>query len=138
MQEQLKIFLQKEEDVFEKYGDEEAEMYYMIQKMEKEQEEKRKAEREQERANQRGNRDRDNKDRGDRDNRKYNNKKNYDRDNKNNHKKQEEETATKEDAEALGFKFNSNGPPRFQNSKKQNSVAEESKEQNLREVIETR
>jgi hypothetical protein len=101
-------------------------MYNMIQKMEKEQEDKRKAEMDQQRAERRtagGYEQRDNRgkrggDRGDRNDggdRRYNNKKNHDRDNRNN---RHEDDATKEDAEALGFKFNAAGPPRFQNSKK--------------------
>lgn len=102
-------------------------MYNMIQKMEKEQEDKRKAEMDQQRAERKaagGYEPRENRgkrgggDRGDRNDggdRRYNNKKNYDRDNRNN---RHEDDATKEDAEALGFKFNAAGPPRFQNSKK--------------------
>ena len=79
MKEQVKIFLQKEEDIFEKYGDEEAEMYYMIQKMEQEQEKKRREEQKEQRDKQYNNKD-------NRNNGKYGNKKNYDRDNKRDHK----------------------------------------------------
>jgi hypothetical protein len=35
LQEQLKIFLQKDEEVFERYGDEEAALYNMMLEMEK-------------------------------------------------------------------------------------------------------
>jgi len=35
LQEQLKIFLQKDEEIFERYGDEEAAFYNMMLEMEK-------------------------------------------------------------------------------------------------------
>jgi len=35
LQEQIKIYLQKEEEIFVKYGDEEAELYYLALQMDK-------------------------------------------------------------------------------------------------------
>ena len=87
----MKIYLQKEEPIFEKYGDEEAELYEQMVEMEKmmAQQNPQKQER-QDRP--RGN-------------------KKYEQGGYN-------KETSKQDAEKMGFNFSSNGPPRFKNDKK--------------------
>ncbi len=126
----MKIFLQKDEEIFEKYGDEEAALYNMMLEMEKQEKQKKKAERDQ-RGEYRG-------DRGDKgDYRKDGGGRRDGRD-----RRREEENLTKEDAEKLGINFGK-APPRFQNNalSKRKSVNKDGEggskpEDNGREVVE--
>lgn len=131
----MKIFLQKDEDVFEKYGDEEAALYNMMLEMEKQekaQKAKERAERQKD-GTDRGDDRRDNRDRGDRDgghhgkNRRHNNERHDDYG----------KPATKEDAQALGINFsNSGGPPKFVNKKKKENDEIKKTEDPVRTVSE--
>ena len=89
---QMKIYLQKDEAIFERYGDEEAELYEQMQQMEREMA-----------------KNQPQKSKGDR------------RDGKQGGGGYNQE-ATKQDAEKLGFNFSKGGPPRFKNDKKKDHV----------------
>lgn len=108
----MKIYLQKDESIFTKYGDEEAAYYEKMMLLEEEKKKKQKEEREKERK--------------ERPERQKNNRRQNDGQGYN-------DNISKEDAEKMGLNFRQGGPPKFKNDKKK-TAPETSKE--VREVIE--